>query len=351
VAADGSGNVSVADTSNNTLRKVTPAGVVSTLAGMARASGSADGTGPAARFYEPSGVAVDGSGNVYVADKENATIRKITPAGVVSTIAGTAGSGGSEDGRGPAARFVKPTRVAVDGNGNVYVVDTYGQTLRKVTPAGMVSTLAGMAGEPGSADGTGPGARFYYPHGVAVDGTGNVYVADTWNNTIRKVTPAGVVSTLAGMAGDNGSADGTGAAARFLWPSGLAVDGTGNVYVADTWNHTLRKITPAGVVSTLAGMALASGSEDGTGPAARFYYPEGVAVDGSGNVYVADTQNHTIRKVSPAGVVSTPIGVPGLVGNLLGPLPASLVWPVGVAVDATNHIFIVLADAVLEVKP
>ena len=218
-----------------------------------------------------------------------------------------------------------------------------------------MSTLAGMAGFPGSADGTGAAARFDYPNGVAVDGSGNVYVADTGNNTIRKITPAGVVSTLAGTAGGPtvppGSADGTGAAARFFEPYGVAVDVRGNVYVADTYNNTIRKVTPAGVVSTLAGTAGTSGSDDGTGAAARFNFPQGVAVDGSGNVYVADRDNNAIRKVSPAGVVSTPVGVPGLSGNLLGPLPASLFRPVGVAVDSANDIFITVEDAVLEVKP
>ena len=148
-----------------------------------------------------------------------------------------------------------------------------------------------------------------------MDGSGNVYVADTGNNTIRKITPAGVVSTLAGMAGSSGSADGTGSAARFYYPFGVAVDGSGNVYVADTYNNTIRKITPAGVVSTLAGTAGSSGSADGTGSAAQFYYPCGVAVDGSGNVYVADTDNYTIRKITPAGVVSTLAGLAGKFGQ------------------------------------
>ena len=188
--------------------------------------------------------------------------------------------------------------MAVDGSGNVYVADSGNYTIRKITPAGVVSTLAGLAGSSGSADGTGSAARFYYPTGVAVDGSGNVYVADTGNYTIRKITPAGVVSTLAGLAGSTGSADGTGSAARFYYPYGVAVDGSGNVYVADTGNYTIRKITPAGVVSTLAGTAGSSGSADGTGSAARFNYPTGVAVDGSGNVYVADSmqQHHPQRQ-------------------------------------------------------
>ena len=165
------------------------------------------------------------------------------------------------------------------------------------------TTLAGKASI-GSDDGTGSAARFYFPTGVATDSSGNVYVADANNHTIRKVTPAGVVTTLAGLAGNSGSADGTGSAARFHSPNGVATDSSGNVYVADTGNHTIRQITPAGVVTTLAGLAGSSGSTDGPGSAARFYYPEGVATDSSGNVYVADTVNDTIRKITPAGVVT-----------------------------------------------
>jgi streptogramin lyase len=350
VAVDGSGNIFVADTNNSIIRKITPAGVVTTPAGTASTRGSADGTGAAARFNTPWGVAVDGSGTVYVADSVNSTIRKITPAGVVTTLAGTANQGGSVDGTGAAARFSIPNGVAVDGSGNVFVADTGNFTIRKITPVGAVATLAGTVGVGGSADGTGAAARFFFPYGIAVDGSGGVYVADTYNHTIRKITPAGVVTTLAGTAGASGSADGTGAAARFNNPYGIAVDGSGNVYVADTYNHTIRKINPAGVVTTIAGAAGSNGSADGTGAAAHFLYPRGVAVDGSGTVYVADTSNSTIRKITPASVVTTLVGVPSSVqvGNVTGPLPASLVPPFGVAVDpATGSLYISVDSAVL----
>ena len=299
VAVDSSGNVYVADTYNHTIRKVTPGGVVTTLAGSAGVVGSADGTGSAARFNQPGGVAVDSSGNVYVADFYNHTIRKVTPSGVVTTLAGTAGVEGSADGTGSEARFYYPNGVAVDSSGNVYVADYINQTIRKVTPEGVVTTLAGSAGFSGSADGTGSEARFTFPLGVAVDSSGNVYVADFYNHTIRKVTPSGVVTTLAGTAGVEGSADGTGSEARFYYPNGVAVDSSGNVYVADYINQTIRKVTPEGVVTTLAGSAGFSGSADGTGSEARFNHPLGVAVDSSGNVYVGDTDNSTIRKVTP----------------------------------------------------
>ena len=212
-----------------------------------------------------------------------------TTTGTVRVLAGVPGGVGSVDGTGAAARFDAPWGVAVDGAGNVYVADTANRTIRKVTTAGEVTTLAGSPGQSGSADGTGAAARFYEPAGVAVDGVGNVYVADYGNSTIRKVTAAGVVTTMAGSPGQWGSADGTGAAASFGEPEGVAVDGAGNVYVADLDNNTIRKVTAAGVVTTLAGSPGQWGSAGGTGTAARFYYPQGVAVDSDGNVYVADS--------------------------------------------------------------
>ena len=280
--------------------------MVTTLAGAAGQFGSADGTGSAARFETPSGVAVDSAGNVYVADSDNCEIRKITPAGLVTTLAGAAEQGGSANGTGIAARFAYPTGVAVDSVGNVYVADRNNDEIRKITPAGLVTTLAGWAGHPGYANGPGNIARFYHPSGVAVDSAGNVYVADTYNDEIRKITPAGVVTTLAGAAGAEDSADGTGSAAHFFTPSGVAVDSVGNVYVADSNNDEIRKITPAGGVTTLAGSPGENGygSADGTGSGASFSYPEGVAVGSTGDIYVADTYSYEIRKLMPVAATS-----------------------------------------------
>ncbi len=313
-----------------------------TLAGLAGVNGSADGTGSAARFSNPDGVAVDSAGNVYVSDIFNHTIRKITPTGVVTTLAGLAGASGSADGTGSAARFFQPQNVAVDSAGNVYVADTLNHTIRKITSAGVVTTLAGLAGVAGSDDGTGAGgARFRFPFGVAVDGAGNVYVGDTGNNTIRKITSTGVVTTLAGLAGTSGSADGTGSAARFHQPESVAVDGAGKVYVADSINDTIRKITPAGVVTTLAGLAGVAGSDDGTGRAARFNGAYGVAVDSAKNVYVGDTFNYTIRKITPAGVVTTLAGLAGTPGSADGTgMAARFNAPSGVAVDGAGNIYV-----------
>jgi len=339
VAADTAGNVYVADTYNRTIRKITPAGIVTTFAGTAGVIGSADGVRSAATFSDPGGVAIDKAGNVYVADTGNSTIRKITPAGVVSTLAGKAGAGGSADGTGAAARFQGPYGVATDAAGNVYVADTYNATIRKITPAGVVSTLAGKPGAGGSADGTGAAARFQGPYGVATDAAGNVYVADTGNNTIRKVTPAAVVTTLAGGVG-GGYADGLGRAARFNLPIGVATDATGHVYVADLQNCAVRKITSSGLVTTLAGNN-GYGSADGAGAFAQFQNPHGVATDVAGNVLVADTENYTIRKITPGAFVTTLAGTPSIRGGDDGTgALATFYGPYGIAVDAASNIYV-----------
>lgn len=294
VAVDGDGNLYIAATGNHTIRKIS-GGQVSTLAGTAGSLGSANGTGSVARFFDPTGVAVDFAFNVYVADSGNNTIRKITPAGVVTTLAGTAGAAGSANGGGAAARFSGPQSVAVDIERNVYVADTFNHTIRKINSAGNVTTLAGSPGLPGSQDGTGSAARFSLPRGIAVDSSFNLYVADTSNSTIRKVTSAGVVTTLAGSAGLIGAVDGSGPAAGFSTPFGVAVNSAGTVFVADTDNELIRKVTESGVVTTLGGQAATAGATDGLGSAARFDCPRGVAVDGIGRLYVGDTGNCTIR--------------------------------------------------------
>jgi sugar lactone lactonase YvrE len=345
VATDLAGNVYVADTINSTIRKITPAGVVTTLAGTAGVEGRADGTGAAARFNYPQGIATDTAGNVYVAEWGNAVIRKITPAGVVTTLAGTAGVQGSADGTGPAAQFMGPFSVATDSAGNVYVADLYNANIRKITPHGVVTTFAGTAGVTGTADGIGGAAQFSGPQGVATDAAGNVYVADTWADTIRKITPARVVTTLAGKGGAAGSADGTGVAARFYSPQGIATDAEGNLFVADAYNDAVRKITPAAVVTTLAGQPQATpscGYANGVGEAARFCDPQGVATDAEGNIYVADSSNTEIRRITPIGVVTTFAGETQLYGDADGiGAAARFSSPIGgVAPDAAGDLYI-----------
>ena len=355
VAVDSAGNTYVADTVNSTIRKITPAGVVSTFAGLAGRTGSANGTGSAARFNGPVAVAIDNLGNIFVADTNNSTIRKITPARVVSTFAGLAGNDGSADGTGSIARFSFPSALAVDGANNIYVADTGNSTIRKITPARVVSTFAGLAGSIGTADGTGSAARFNFPGGVAVDrfGTGNIYVGDTSNFTIRQITPARVVTTLAGLPLVRGGANGTGSAARFFLPVGMAVDSAGNIYVADQDAPTIRKIAPGGVVSTFAGLFSKSGSQDGTGSAARFNEPGDVAVDSSNKLYVADTNNCTIRKITPAAVVTTLAGLPSP-GHTNGTGSAARFdFPQGVAVDTTGKIYVAdtIESAIRKITP
>ncbi|MDL1948765.1 hypothetical protein FBQ97_03005, partial [Acidobacteria bacterium ACD] len=340
VAVDVGGNVYVADMNNQTIRKVTSTGVVSTLAGQVQTAGWADGTGTAARFYNPRGVAVAGSGNVFVADNFNSTIREVTPAGVVTTFVGLASPFGWVDATGTAALFNSPAGVATDGSGNVYVADS-SHVIRRVTSGGVVSTLAGLAGTSGNADGTGTTARFSGPQGVAVDSAGTVTVGDSYNHAIRQVSSAGVVTTLAGLPGTSGSADGTGTAARFYLPASVARDDGGNVYVADRGNHAIRVVTPGGVVTTLAGQPGTSGSVDGTGTAARFYRPQGVAVDAAGNVFVADTDNQTIRKVTPGGVVTTLAGLAGQRGTADGTgSTARFNGPWGIGVDGAGNAYV-----------
>jgi streptogramin lyase len=309
VAVDANGNVYVADTFNNTIRKITPAGVVSTLAGLAGSSGDSDGTGSAARFNSPFGIAVDRDGTLYVTDTNNITIRKVTPAGVVTTFAGQSGVSSHVDGTGTAATFDSPQAITIDSNGTLYITDF--DMIRKITPAGVVTTIAGLAGVTGHDDGVGTAATFDFPLGITVDGNGNLFVADTGNDTIREITPAGVVSTVAGQVVTMGATDGSGTAATFRGPYGIAVDATGNLYVADQNNSTIRKITPDFVVSTVAGQALAQAYTDGIGTAARFGFPAGIALDALGNLYIAQSyvlNDSVIRVMTPDTAVNTLAG-------------------------------------------
>ena len=393
VAFDAAGNVYVSDYYNYAIRKVTPAGTVTTLAGCVGEPGSNDGTGSSARFDRPLGLAADALGNLYVADSGNCVIRKVTPEGAVSTLAGNAGNAGSADGTGREARFRTPNDVAVDGAGNVYVADTYNHTIRKVTPSGSVTTLAGKvemkSGQPvgGFADGKAGTAKFRTPRALAVDGAGNVYVADTDNALVRKITPAGTVKTMAGSVGITGYLNGTNSAARFSSPQSLAVDSAGNVFIADTGNQNIRKMTPAGAVTTvtnglarfpspravaldrsgnlavadndsqtiseivakggltvLAGSASNHGSTDGKGISAHFNRPCGLTVDRQKNVYVADNFNHVIRRVAPDGVVTTFAGKAWSTGSADGKGDAArFFWPSGMASDGRGNIYV--ADA------
>jgi sugar lactone lactonase YvrE len=377
VAVDQHGNVYVADTGNNLIRRITPTGVVTTLAG----SGAYDyvnGTGTGAAFRNPAGLAVDAASNVYVADTANSSIREVSPAGVVTTVAGAYGQAGGANGPGPMASFVTPGAVALDAKGNLYVADIGADEVREITPAHVVSTLAGQEGVAGSMNGTGTGATFTHPDGIAVDAKGNVYVGDD-ENLLRKITPAGVVTTFAGSV--QGLQDGPGTTALFdriqglalgrggslvvldrsgirnvtltgvvttnppvpLFdsPCGVAVDAFGTIYTADTGNNVIRKLTSDGVVTTLAGRAGIAGHLDGQGTLAEFAAPEALAVDANGNIFVADTGNSIIREITPGGLVSTLAGDPGVPGSSDGTGPAAKFnHPRGVAVDSGGIVYV-----------
>ncbi|PXX34920.1 hypothetical protein [Undibacterium pigrum] len=481
IALDREGNLFVSD--SNAIRKITPAGMVGTVAGQAKVEGARDGKGGSARFSGPAGLVADPAGNIYIADQYNGTIRKLTPAGVVTTIAGLAGKNGSENGKGRAARFDMPSGVALDAAGNIYVADTVNAMIRKITPGGVVTnfvsngkrdnpqgvtraafflpprdivsdgrgklyiidessvhkisadrvvtTVAGsskvaippeywspvfMTSTPGNmvADVRGDlyvtesrfpftlihkispmgavsrfvdvKAEFARIAGLTVDASGNLYVADSIG-TVRKISAAGVTTPLAGMPDQLGLADGAGSDARFkvpngialtssgdvllvdtanqlvrkvtadgvtstfariplgqvvedsrvkqsrFWPSvanGIAIDGNANVYVADGIHHVIFKISPAGVSSVFAGSTGQKGSADGSGMAARFNRPQGLTLDSKGNLYVADTDNNAVRKITPEGQVSTLIGSANREGFVAGPLPGSLSRPTAV---------------------
>jgi hypothetical protein len=338
VAVDGAGNLYVADTSNDTIRKLARIGtnwVVTTIAGTAQSPGPLDGTNLAAQFNSPSAITVDASSNLYVADAGNDTIRKITPVGtswVTTTIAGTAENPGFTDGTNTGAQFFFPSGIAVDTNGNLYVSDTDNATIRELTPVGtnwVTTTIAGSVGNFGSADGTGTNAQFFGTSGIALDGAGNLYVADVFNDTIRELTLVGtnwVVSTIAGQVGGAGFDDGTNLDAQFNFPSGpsgIAADASGNLYVTDTANDTIRKMTPSGtnwVTTTLAGVVGGIGNTNGTGTNALFNLPSGIAADASGNLYVADTGNNTIRMGSTAAI-------PNLSVSFTAPNGVVVFWP------------------------
>ncbi len=308
LVADAAGNLFVSDREDHCIWKVSPAKVVTLLAGGDGIPGSADGPGSDARFRNPGGLALDPAGNLLVADTGNHTIRRVAPDGTVTTLAGAAGLPGSTNAVGTLARFNAPFGIAVlstgGAYGGAYISDAQNHTIRFLATDGTVSTYAGSAGQAGTTDGTGSSARFNQPNGLALNATGTLFVADYGNSCLRTIAPGGQVSTLAGLAGTTGYVDGTGSTARFNLPVGIALDASGNLWVADAFNHAVRRITSAGVVAVIAGSGT-SGNADGTGTAALFYQPCGIAVGPTGNLVVADTRNRLLRLLTPAGVTTT----------------------------------------------
>ena len=312
-----------------------PFGMVYTYAGTGTA-GNSEGTISTASFTSPGYMVFDPSGNQYVVSGQH-KIRKITPGGIVTTFAGNDVSG-DVDATGTAARFNVIAQMVCDAGGNLFVADVVNHKIKKITPAGVVTTIAG-SGVAGYTDGNGTAAQFNRPNSLVMDAAGNLYAGDFLNYRIRKITQAGVVTTLAGS-GVAGFLNGTGAAARFRGMAGMTIDGAGNIYLGEISNWVIRKITPAGVVTTFAG-AGTPGTTDGPGNTATFHSPGYLAIDQSGNIFVTDYGSHVIRKVTPAAAVTTFAGTVGSGGfiNAFG-TNAKFTSPGGLAFDTNGFLYV-----------
>ena len=326
VAADSAGNIFITDAGNNRIRKIdTVSGTVSTVAGNGDFGYGGDG-GPAAsaRLNTPSGIAVDGAGNIFIADSGNYRIRKVdADSGIISTVAGNGeaapreedsaeGNSSGDGGPAVAARLGNPVSIAADGAGNLFIADSGNHSIRKVdADSGVISTVAGN-GQYGYGGDDGPAAEaaLHSPLSVAFDGAGNLLIADTLNNRIRKVdTDSGVISTVAGNGVGGGGGDGGPATdAQLFQPNGIVADGSGNIFIADAGNNRIRKIdTVSGAVSTVAGNGVFGyGGDDGPAADAQFNFPLNIAADGAGNLFIADYGNHRIRRLTPQQAVPPP---------------------------------------------
>ena len=347
VAVDGAGNLYIADSGNHRIRRVDKGGTITTAAGIGKSGYSGDG-GPAAGawLHTPEGVAVDKTGNLYIADSGNHRIRRVGATGTITTVAGSGERGYGGDG-GPATktRLYHPAGVAVDNTGNLYIADSGNHRIRQVDGSGIITTVAGT-GERGFSEDGGPAleARLNHPTGVAVDGAGNLYIADSENHRIRRVDGSGIITTVAGTGERGFSGDGGPALeAQLSGPTGISVDSSGSVYIADTWNDRIRRVGPTGTITTVAGIGRGSDS-GGAGPAteALLNWPQGVAVDGSGNLYIADSGNHRIRPMDSSGVLTTIAGTGqgGFGGDGGLAATAQLNYPTGVAVDDEGKVYV-----------
>ena len=328
---------------------------ITTVAGNGFGSYSGDGSAATnASLYYPYGLAVDASGNLFIADLYNNRIRKVDTNGMITTVAGVGPSGGlgSYSGDGGAATNASldyPYGVAVDASGNLFIADLYNNRIRKVDPNGMITTVAGNGTNGYSGDGgAATNASLYYPYGIAVDASGNLFIADYNNNRIRKVNPNGIITTVAGNGSLGYSSDGGAATnASLNWPSGVAVDASGNLFIADTGNNRIRKVDPTGMITTVAGNGSSGYSGDGgLATNASLVFPSGVAVDASGNLFIVDSDNNRIRKVNPNGIIMTVAGNGSRAysGDNGAAINASLNSPFGVGLDASGNLFIADTD-------
>lgn len=336
--AAGTGNLTVTvngKTATGPVFTYQTAQVVSFVAGRFNTTGSADGLGGSATFSQPTGLASDATGNIYVADEGNNLIRKITPDGTVTTVAGT-GHQGSQDGPALSASFSGPHALVVDASGIVYIADRLNRLIRKLTPDGQVSTLAGNISINQAVDGSGSAASFGGPLGLALDASGNLFVADQGAGLIRKVTPAGVVTTV--YSGNS------------INPYSLVIDKDGNIIITEATGNNLDKITQGGVFSVFAGSnSIIGGSIDGTGSAAGFYRPNGLAIDANGIIYVVDSGNNWIRRVTPTAVVTTfggrsPINPYGALASV------SFIGVNGITLDPTGNIYIIANNEIRKIS-
>jgi sugar lactone lactonase YvrE len=297
VAVDGAGNIYIADSGNGVVEKVTPAGMLSIVAGTGTNGAPTPGPATSSNLWGPQGVAVDGAGNVYIADSGNSVVEKVTPAGVLSILAGTGTYGAPTPGPATSSELGAPMGLAVDGSGNVYIADYVNNIVEKVTPAGVLSIFAGNGMGDAPTPGPATSSALLDPRSVAADGAGNVYIVDD-NEMVEKVTSAGVLSIFAGNGMVGAPTPGPAASSQLAHPHGVAVDGAGNVYIADSGNNLVEKVMPGGVLSIFAGTGTAGAPTPGPATGSPLNYPSGVAADGAGNLYIADSYNCLVEKVA-----------------------------------------------------
>ena len=346
IALDGAGNVYIADRASNCVRKINTSGIISKVAGNGVVGFTGDGVAATATALSaPSAVAVDGAGNIYIADAGNSRIRKVNTSGIITTVAGMGASTfGGDGGAATDAALHNPTGIALDAAGNIYIADELNARIRKINTSGIISTIAGdgtfgFGGDGGAAT----AAEFYQPYGVAVDASGNVFVADQVNNRLRKINTSGIITTVGGSAGGGFTGDaGPATAARLSMPSAVAVDATGNMFIADQNNNRIRRINPAGMINTVAGNGIAGHGDGGPATAAQLSNPNDVTFDAIGNVYICDVADNVIRKVNPAGIITTIAGngMSGYTGDGGPATNASMTMPAGIAVDNYGNLYI-----------
>ena len=345
VALDASGNLYIVDNSNHSILKMDSTGSISRVAGTGtQGFGGDGGAATTAQLNSPTAVAPDAAGNLYIADTYNNRVRKVDTAGVITTVAGDGTrSYGGDGGAATSAQLNRPISLALDGSGNLYIADVWNNRIRMVNSSGNISTVAGDGTSGFSGDGgAATEARLFSPFGVALDGSGNLYIADAANHRIRRVSSTGTITTVAGDGSESYGGDGGAAtSAQLSTPSDVVLDGSGNLYIVDQNNHRIRKVSSTGTITTVAGTGAAGYSEDGgAATEAQLNSPAGLAVDGSGNLYIADLDNHRIRKVDSAGIISTIVG-DGLQGDsAAAAAQLRLRDPYGVTLDGLNNLYI-----------